>query len=174
MAVAAPKDRLIVDANFTGHDGSGCITTEVFVFVRGNAGGNNAKLNLEVSQTDDCKDEVLLTARGKVNVGGGSFRISPDLSSASVNATLTLTDRTNRRDKKSIVVTVRLTWVGVEEIISADTAVFPVEPGQFERLGAKARRTLRLAKASGTVSEGTTNLTPQPTTDASMSFEGTI
>jgi hypothetical protein len=171
-ATAAPKGRLIADANFASpSQGNDCITNEVSVFVRGGAGGNNAKLVLEISQTDDCKDEVLLTARGKANLGGGSFQVSSDLSGATLNANVTVTDR---RQKKELVVTVRLTWVGVEEASAADVSVFPIEPGQFERLKTRVPRTLRLARASGVVSEGSNNLTPRPTSDSSISFEGSV
>ena len=65
VAVAAPAERQLAEASFTSSDGTGCVTTEVFVFVRTGRTGGDGKLHLAVSEVDDCQDKVLLLGKAK-------------------------------------------------------------------------------------------------------------
>jgi hypothetical protein len=84
-----------------------------------------------------------------------------------LNATISVSPY---KSKEKIDTTLELTWSSVEPSISADTSTVPDELGHFERTSAPARRTLRLAEASGTISNGTDNFTPEPSVDASISL----
>jgi hypothetical protein len=167
---ATPAARPSASANFTS-EGSGCITTEAAVFVRGlDVGPGPARLNLRIVQADDCADRALVNTDAKANLGEGAFRVSPDASSATLNAIISVADRATGRRLNA---TIRLTWTATEDAVVADTPVEPEELGRFLRArGAPFRRTLRLARASGVVSLGTANLTSEATEDAWISLTG--
>src|SRR3954454_5487681 len=80
-AMAASPGKRVAEASFTSYEGNGCITTEVFVFVKGGDSANT-KLFLTISQVDECNDAVLLSVKTKANIGDGALIFSPDLSSA--------------------------------------------------------------------------------------------
>lgn len=179
QVAAAQGGRPVVDASFVSRDRSGCVSTEVTVLVRdggrdsaagGEAASGKPRVRLAITEVDECRDQVLLDARGDANLGDGAFRLSPDLGSAALNTTMPVTDRVAG---KRLKLTVRLAWTAVEEAAeSADAAVEPDEAGRPVRLKAQAHRTLRLAKASGLISDGTRKFTPQRATDASISVIG--
>jgi hypothetical protein len=175
VASAAPRDRPSADAAFESYDPTGCVNTEVAVFVRGakadssGSASEQAKVHLAVTVLNECEDIALLKAEGKAKLKDGEFRVSPDLKSAALNATITMSVF-GSKDKEKFDATVALTWTSVEGAISADVSTVPEELGRFEKTSAPVRRTLRLAEASGTISNGTDNFTPETSTDASISL----
>jgi hypothetical protein len=173
VASAAPGDRPSADATFESYDPTGCISTEVAVFVRGakvdssGSASEQAKVHLSVTVLNECEDLALLKAEGKAKLRDGEFRVSPDLKSAALSATVSMSVYGS---KDKFDATVALTWTSVEEAVSADVRTAPVEIGRFEKTTAPVRRTLRLAEALGTISDGTDNFTPETSTDASISL----
>lgn len=168
---AAQAGRPVVDASFVSRDRTGCVSTEVSVLVRGDGTGGNpgsgkAKVSLAITEVDECRDEVLLSAAGKANLGDGAFRLSPDLRSATLNTTVPVLDRVAN---KRFGATVQLAWKAVETAVEADISVEPDESGRAVRLKVPAHRTLRLAEASGVVAEGERKFTPLPAIDAAIS-----
>lgn len=167
LAVAAPAGKQIAEASFTSQDQSRCVTTEVFVFVKG-GGGAKPKLHLAISQVDECKDAVLLSAKAKANIADAAFFFSPDLNSATLRATVPITDRQTGKGFNAVV---NLTWTGIEETVATDARIVPEEPGRFLKSSSPVRKSLRVSRAAGAVTDGTNkNFTPKPADDASLTL----
>jgi hypothetical protein len=172
-ASAAPGDRPSADATFESYDPTGCINTEVAVFVRGakvdssGSASEQTRIHLEVTVLNECEDIALLKAEGKAKLREGEFRVSPDLRSAALNAAVQMSVFGS---EEKFYATVALTWTSVEAAISADVGTVPEELGRFEKTSAPVRRILRLAEASGTIANGTDNFTREASTDASISL----
>jgi hypothetical protein len=169
---AAPGDRPSADATFESYDPTGCVNTEVAVFVRGakvngdDSSSDKAKVHLVITVLDECEDVALLKAEGKAQLKDGEFRFNPLLRWATLNTTISMSVY---KSKEKFDTTVALAWSSVELSISADVRTVPGEVGSFERTTDPVRRTVRLAEASGTISNGTDNFTPEPSIDASIS-----
>src|SRR5207244_4469751 len=87
-ASAAPGDRPSADATFESDDPTGCISTEVAMFVRGasvGAASEQASVHLEVTVVNECEDIAVLKAEGKTKLRNGEFRVSPDSRFATLN-----------------------------------------------------------------------------------------
>lgn len=172
VASAAPGDRLSADATFESYDPTGCVNTQVAVFVRGakvdgnGSSSDKARVHLVITVLDECEDVGLLKAEGKAQLKDGEFRYNPLLRWATLNTTISMSVY---KSEEKFDTTVALAWSGVEPSVSADTSTVPEQLGRFERMSAPVRRTLRLAEASGTISNGTDNFTPEPSIDASIS-----
>ena len=162
-AGAAPAARSIADAHFVSYDGAGCVATDVAVFAR--TDGSAGRLRLVVTKVDECKGQEVLRTQARATLSAGALRVASDLSSAALNTVLNVNDPHTRR---SFAVTIRLSWTADEPVVAADTTVVPDDLGQFSR-GARRHRTLRLAKATGSITVGVTNLAPQPAIDAAIS-----
>ena len=158
-AEAAPTARPSAAATFTSQDASGCVTTEVSVFVRGNGEtiGPQTSLRLSILKVNECEDSVLLQAEGRANLRAGAFNVAPDLATARLETTVRLKASPKQQN---LTATVRLSWTATEEAVVAARRDEPEEPGKFIRMKAPVERTLRLAAASGTVSTGAGTLTP--------------
>jgi hypothetical protein len=172
-ASAAPGDTPSADATFESDDPTGCITTEVALFVRGaivDSGGSaleQARVHLEVTVLNECEDVAVLKAEGKTKLRNGEFHVSPDLRFATLKTAVPMSVFGS---KEKFYATVVLTWTSVEAAISADVGTVPTELGRFEKTGAPVRKILRLAEASGTIADGTSNFTPEASTAASISL----
>jgi hypothetical protein len=172
-ASAAPGDRPSADATFESDDPTGCINTQVAVFVRGakvDSSGSaleQAKLHLAVTVLNECEETAVLRAEGKTKLRNGEFRVSPDLRFATLNTAVPMSVFGS---EERFYATVALTWTSVEAAISGDVSTVPEELGSFEKTSAPVRRILRLAEVSGTIANGTDNFTPEASTDASISL----
>jgi hypothetical protein len=173
IASAAPGDRPSADARFESYDQSGCVNTDVAVFVRGatvassGSAADLAKVHLVISVLNECEDVAVLKAEGRANLRSGEFQLGPALRSAELNATIPMSVRGS---KEKFDADVALTWVAVEAAIATDARAVPTEVGRFERARTPVRRSIRLSKASGTISDGIENFTPEPSSDASISL----
>ena len=173
IASAATEGRLSADAVFESYDPTGCIDTEVAVFVRGakvNADGSQSdrgKVHLVATVLNECEDVAILKAEGRRILKDREFSVRPDLTSAALNATVSMS--INGSDEK-FDAKVALTWTSIEGPIWADVKIVPEELGRFEKLSTSARRILHLAEASGRVSRDLQNFTPAPSTDGSISL----
>jgi hypothetical protein len=166
-ATAAPVVRPAAGAHFVSESGDGCVTTEVGLLVKGTAGGP-AKLSLRILRVNECTESALVNTEVVAHLGAGAFSVTPDASSATLNATVPVTDRAT---KKQGNVTIRLTWAAVEEAVAANTLIEPDGLGRFIRTSAPVRRTLRLATAAGDVAFGADKqLAPATAEDAWVSL----
>jgi hypothetical protein len=152
---SAAAGRPSAAASFASHDKTGCISSEVAVFVR-KGSDNRERLELRILQADECNDVALANVESTVNLPAGALRVAPDLSFATLNTSVRVTDRQSRRE---VTATIRLTWKATEKAVTALRSDEPSGLGKFIRMKQAARRSLRLANASGVVSLPGINMT---------------
>jgi hypothetical protein len=156
-------------AIFSGVDPSGCILTEVFVVALDGRrkdgqgpGAARSEANIAVSQYDSCTDTLLLAAEGAAALSPEAFQID-DLDSAALNTAIELFDSISG---SSFVVDVALTWEGVGEPLRLRDHIHIVT--RAFSINFRFDGTDRPAAAAGTVSDETTNFTPEPGVDNSL------
>jgi hypothetical protein len=150
---------------------SGCIQNAVFVFaadrqVRTASGPPTSETfaTVTILQYNSCEFEELFRASGTTfPLSEEEFQISPQLDTATLNTTITLFDTVSGT---TFDVDVDLTWVGTGPITHVHDNNHIRDLGCIinTRLQGKSRP----AEASGTISDGVTNFTPQPTSFASL------
>jgi hypothetical protein len=145
---------------------SGCIHTAVFVFATDrrvrNASGptiSESFASVTILQSNSCENEMLLRASGSTfPLSKEEFQISPQLDLATLNTTITLFDQLSGT---TFDVDVDITWVGTGSITHVH------DKNKIRDLGCIINTRLqgksRPAEASGTISDGVTNFTPEPT-----------
>lgn len=152
--LAARADKATADANFVSTNG--CTDTEVNVFVKSGqrgkkTGSQKGKVTLTIAQVDECRGLELLGAEAKnVNLKDGEFTVGDG--TATLNAAIQMRDR---RTGKKLVVDVLVEWVASGDPVIADVTTDVDDPGRLAKQARKFRKTLRLADASGTISDGT-------------------
>ena len=115
-----------------------------------------------ISRYDVCADTLLVAAEGGAALAPESFQID-DLTAATLNATIELFDSVAN---SSFAVDVALSWQGIGDPVRQRihtniwTRAFTVK---FRFDG-----TDRLAAAAGTITDGTTDFTPQPGVDNAL------
>jgi len=157
-------DGLFADATFGSTDPSGCVSTVVDLLAndgRSRTGTGQpevaASAIIIVSQFDNCTQTLLVAADGSAVLGPGALQIDNKLTAASLTATIEVFDFVSGA---SFPVDVNVSWTGVGGTTSARTHIRQTLPGF--KINERFDRTFREATASGTVSDGTTNFTPQP------------
>lgn len=155
-------------AYFSSTDG--CVTTDVFVFANDGKfqsppgpGSPSSGTFLAISQYDWCNDELLLAADGFADLAAGDFEVSRQLSSATLNATVTMY---NYLTDSTFDVFVDLTWTGSGPLFRQMSNSHFQFPGC--KINERFRGTFRSAVASGSVSDGWTNFAPEPSVWAEM------
>lgn len=145
-------DRLSAAATFSSHDKTGCISTEISVFVR-KGGLAGERLELRILQADECNDAASVNIEDVIALPAGSLRVAADLSSATLNTSGAVADRQSRG---KVTATLRLKWSATEETVSAMRAEEPDGLGTFVHMNKKqpVRRSMRLSAASGTIYVG--------------------
>lgn len=156
-AAAAPPARASAAASFTSHDKSGCIASEVSVFVHRDS-DHRERLQLRILKADECNDHAMVNIDAEVGLPAGALRVAPDLSFAALNTAVRVTDRHTRG---TVTVTVRLTWKAAEKTVVARRNDEPRGQGKFIRLKQSASLSMRMANASGVVSLPAINITLQ-------------
>ncbi len=141
---------------------AGCIDTSAYVFGangRVKQTGRPAsatEVDLYVSQYNVCTDEYISFAYGSLQPSGDELRIRKNLSSATLNATVQVTDQNDN----TYPVQVDVTWTGV------GSATKQHGHNVYSTDGFKESTTysgvFRDATASGTITDGQTNYTPEP------------
>jgi hypothetical protein len=169
--VLGQQVRFTADADFLSYDRSGCVSSEVSVFVRhgkakeeSNASAQ-AKVAVTIIQTDDCQDQTLLEARGDAKLTNGAVSFDPQLGSVKLDARIQMQDAVG---KKPFLANVSLTWLAVDEPIAASTRFDVEAPGRIKERARLVARTIREAAASGTITNGKTNFVPEPATNAAI------
>ena len=153
------KDRL-ADAQFTSFDSTGCIRTDVAVF----AGSSKFKdtgspldvepmVNVTYAVGDVCNQVLLRSGFGSTNVT--NFQMDSGLVAAHASATVPATDDQNGT---TIYLYVNLDWSGFGDITTLRVKDHFDTPSSSVNFRAKGN--FREANVSGSVSDGTTNFTP--------------
>lgn len=157
------------EADFDSVDPSGCV--ETFVFVEGVNGtvkeaGKPAASSMAfiaIDQFDFCAGTETLFATGEATLAAGEFQIDKMLTTATLNATIEVFDFDSGT---SFPVDVSVSWTGVGATTTQKDH-FQIKGPDF-KVNSRFMGTFRDATASGTVSDGTTNFTPEPAVFADM------
>jgi hypothetical protein len=147
------------EAYFTSVDPSGCIVTDVGVFVRDEnfqnppgSGSPSSWVFLSISQYDYCRNTQLLYADGFTSLAEADFQTTRRLDWATLNTTVTVYNYTS---DEFFDVYVDLTWTGSGPLSRQNSHFHSHSPGC--NINSHFSGTFRFAEASGTVSDGTTN-----------------
>jgi hypothetical protein len=157
------------EAVFHTVDSSGCIETFVTVIADDNrikqTGQPEAtsRGEIDVFQVDHCAGRLLRSAFGLATLTPAQFHIDQHLNAAMLHATTQVTDVVSG---KTFPVDVSVRWTGSGDTVRDKNPVHLKEPG-FKRI-ARFIGAVRNATASGSVSDGTSNFTPQPASVADM------
>jgi hypothetical protein len=165
------------DAFFSSTDPSGCIVTDVGVFASDDASishdppgpptsSSGSGAFIFISQYDSCNGIQLIAADcfTSVPLADADFQvIGNTLDSATLNTTLGCFDYVSGG---SFNVSVALTWTAIGNPVRQSGNSHFRTPGFI--VNSRFSGTSRSATASGTVSDGTTNFTPNPTSAASI------
>lgn len=143
----------------------GCVQTVVYVLAtdgrfKTDPGGPQAASGGEVylSQSDVCTQTQLVDAFGFAVLAPDEFQIDEHLTAAALTATVEVSDFVSGT---SFPVHVDVRWTGFGDTFSRDERFRRDEaPGVWVNFHLDG--TFRQATASGTVSDGTNNLTPEP------------
>lgn len=151
-----------VDANFSSTDPSGCISTSVQLFAgdllsNTPPGQASPGIIIGIFQYDRCTFTQLLTASTIASLSRKDLRIAGNLNSATLDTTLSVFDEVSGT---FVDVTVDLTWMGTSPV-NRENNHFNY---RFEDCLTvlHSNTAFRYAEASGTVTVGTTNFTPEP------------
>ncbi len=174
MALAVPARAAgseTLHVKFQGHTAqaefssiNGCVQTVVYVLAtdgrfKTDPGGPEAASGGEVyvSQEDVCTQTQLVDAFGFADLAPDDFQIDGQFTAATLTATIEVSDSTSGT---SFPVHVSVSWTGFGDTFSQDNRFHLKAPGS--KVNFHMDGTFRQATASGTVSDGTTNLTPEP------------
>jgi len=142
----------------------GCVHTVVYVLAtdgrfKADPGGPEAGSAGEtyLYQTDVCTQTQLRAAYGFAMLAPDEFQIDQQLTTATLTATIEVSDVVSGT---SIPLNVSVSWRGSGNSFSEDTRFHVKVPGL--KVNFHLDGTFREATASGTVSDGTTNFTPEP------------
>ncbi len=150
------------DAYYFSFDG--CVYTDVYVFttegkIQSPPGpaGTSSWTDLWISQYDACTDTQLLSAGGGSSLADPDFQVFGKLDAARLNATVSVYDWVS---DSNFDVHVDLTWAGYGPTSRQSSNSHYHFPGC--KIHSQSRGTFRSADVSGSVSDGTTNYTPNP------------
>ena len=159
-------------AFFSSMDPSGCINTGGSVFAFENIshsppgpGSSTAAVLVDLFQYDFCTDTLLLSASGDADLTSSDFQVTGNLDSATLHATVPVY---NNAAETAFDVTVDLTWTSTSSLGHQNSQYKVNFQGCHYNL--KNNSAFRYAEASGTVSDGTINFTPDPSTEATIFF----
>jgi hypothetical protein len=141
-----------------------CVQTVVYVLAsdgrfKTDPGGPEAASGAEIYifGFDVCTQTQLLAAFGFAVLAPDEFQIDEQFTAASLATTIEVSDDVSGT---SFPVAVSVSWTGFGDTFSQDDRFHLKEPGL--KVNFHLDGTFREATASGTVTDGTTNLTPEP------------
>jgi hypothetical protein len=152
-------------ANFRSVDPSGCVFTDVAVFVidgrvkQPNGTFVASDAFVEIVQRDECTSTNLFVDEGVAFLAPDEFLVNGQLKTATLNATIELIE--------GELVDVSITWTGTRRAVR-DTGHSHIKTPGF-KVNSHSNGLRRQATASGTVTHGTTNFTPEPAVFAELS-----
>ncbi len=149
------------DAFFSSFDG--CVLTEVSIFASEGVfksgpgrGTESSATSLFISQFDFCADAQVLAAEGFADLSPSDFEVANKLSSATLDATVNVFDFVSG---SSFDVDVNLTWTATGGLSRQNVNNHFTSPGC--KVHSRFRGTSREATVSGSISDGSTNFTPE-------------
>ena len=158
------------DAFFSSVDPSGCTFTDVGAFPSEGVsqsppgpGGSGSGVGMFISVFDACTGTQLLAADGFASLADPDFQVFGKLNAATLNAEVPMFDYISGTPFN---VSVNLVWIGGSDISRQSFSSHFQSPGC--KVYNRFRGTFRSAVASGTVSDGSTNFTPEPSLGASI------
>lgn len=152
-------------AFFHSVDDSGCIDTRVSIET-----GVDFLQSISVVQYDLCEGLTIFDGYGNKPLDKSETHYTGNLGSTTLKTNVQVTDF---QRSLTLNLWVDVTWTGVGEINEYhDHRKYSPSPGCDVNFHVWGK--YRSARVSGTVSDGTTNLTPEPTTSADMWFTKTI
>jgi len=116
-----------------------------------------------IEQFDNCAGVELMFALGVATLTPDQFQIDKKITTATLNATIEVTDFDSGN---TFPVDVSVSWTGSGPTVTEKDRFHIKGPGF--KVNSRFNGTFRDATASGTVSDGTTNFTPQPAFFADM------
>ena len=162
----------LVNASFSTTDPTGCVTTDVFVSANSGTEQDQpgtlhyAVASVQIYQYDACTDTTLRDAAGlSDSLATGAFQVSKQIDQASLHTTILASDLVSGA---SFPVTVDIGLVGISDIVRNHSNTNEVYPGCH--IINRWKGSGRDAVATGSVSDGTTNLTPAPSDFAEVGF----
>jgi hypothetical protein len=144
-------------AYFSSIDASGCIQTTVEIDT-----AEEVLFSLALSQYDLCTGQVLLEAYGRKSLSPSEIKFFGNLDSARLTTTIQVTDFARGL---SFDIFIDLTWIGAGELL-AYHAHDHNQPSPGCNVNVQGREKYREARAFGTISDGMTNFTPDPSLNA--------
>jgi hypothetical protein len=156
------------DAGFSTADG--CVVTNVGVFANKGKfqsppgpGSSGAFADMYIDQYDSCTGAQYILAFGGTPLSNDAFQIDRGLNSAVLNATILVFDNVSGTE---ISVSVNLEWVGIGALNKGTFHSHSKSPGCVinERFSGSSR----FAEATGSVSDGVTNFTLNPSGDGHL------
>ena len=167
---ALAGDMDFVDAYFRDIDSKGCIKTEVYVFAHNGDNDAAPEASVKISRVDECRDDsdddILLDASGTVHLAKNSLVVDRQVRSAHLNTTVQVYDSVTGRE---IPLRLNLTWTGTSGLKQSRRDFFYQVPGVLVKTNKNVNASSRIAQASGSLSDGLTNYTPDPSDDAEIS-----
>lgn len=147
-------------ATFYSIEPSGCIKTAVNIEI-----GEKMIYSIALSQYDLCLGRGLLDASGYKLLSKSEVKIE-NLNSARLKTTVHVTD-----EYRNIAfdVSIDLTWIGTGNILAYHNH-YHDQPWPHCNMNGIDREQYRMAQASGMISDGTTNFTPEPSRIAHLNF----
>lgn len=152
------------EAFFSSIDPSGCIVTDVNVYARDEKFQNppgpgvpSSWVYLYVFQYDFCNDVQLFYGEGFTYLADTDFVASNRLDRASLETTVSVYSYTT---DSYVDVYVDLSWAGSGGISRQNSHFHSHVPGC--NINSRFKGSFRSAEASGSISDGSTNFTPEP------------
>jgi len=162
----------LVNASFSTTDATGCVTTDVFVSANSGTEQDQpgsthyAVASVQIYQYDACTDTTLRDATGLTDtLPAGAFQVSQQVDLASLHTAIVVSDLVSGA---SSTVTVDVGWVGVGDVVRNHSNTNDIYPGCH--IINRWKGTGRDATATGTVSDGATNLIPASSDFAEIGF----
>ena len=154
------------DAYFSDIDG--CISTDTFVQgldyqYKKPASEPQSYVYLTVSQYNTCTGESIMYVEAFGFISESAFQVSEKQETATLTATVTGYDWVSQ---SSVELSVDLTWTAEGPVTRMKTSNHYKFPGCH--INEKFTQLTRTAVASGSVSDGQTNFTPEPSWSASV------
>lgn len=168
--LAQAKAAKFANAIFNITDASGCISTEVFIFVRsGNRGSGNAadQAFIKVSQVDDCGEKPVVNLSGSARLAKQDLQFDPNLNSVKLDATTTLSDSISH---KKLDFSTHLEWTAKGEAVESRPTNYFDQPGKLVKLNQTIDLLSRSAEAIGSITVGGTNFVLGASADAEISM----
>lgn len=160
----------LVNASFSTTDATGCVATDVFVSansgVQQDQPGSTpfAVASVQIYQYDVCTDTTLRDAAGFTDtLATGALQVSQQSDQASLRAAVVVSDLVSGA---SSTVTVDVGWEGIGDLVRSHSNTNDVYPGCH--IINRWKGTGRDAVATGSVSDGATNLTPASSQSAEI------